>query len=62
MREEIMKREFKVVLSEDAKGDYYTLPIDVWVNCNTMLDKLRSSRKRLGIELEDKDGMDLRGL
>jgi hypothetical protein len=51
----------EINFTEDSKQDYNCLPSNLHTECTELLKKLKKAGKKLGIPLENKHGMDLRG-
>ena len=51
----------EVFFTELSQADYNALSPELREECSALLKKLRRVGKRLGIPLENKNGMDLRG-
>ena len=54
-------KKVEVFFTELSQADYNALSPDLQSECATLLRKLQRAGKSLGIPLENKNGMDLRG-
>ena len=51
----------EINFTDESRQDYDSLPPGLHAECTGLLKKLKNAGKKLGIPLENKNGMDLRG-
>ena len=54
-------KKVEVFFTELSQADYNALSPELQSECSVLLKKLRQAGKKLGIELDNKNGKDLRG-